>query len=94
MTANLQGGFTIKQAAAVMNVSERMVYMARELMQTGRADLCAAVESGKLTILAALKEAKPERYCAPDRAERLRRLWNSLSEAERADFIAWAGLRP
>jgi hypothetical protein len=45
-----------------MNVSERGVYMARELVPTGREDLCAEVQASRLTTLGALKIAKPEKY--------------------------------
>jgi hypothetical protein len=48
MTANLQANttLTVKQATKLLNVSERLLYMARELMNTGRADVVAEVEAG------------------------------------------------
>ena len=46
MTANLQTGMTVKQAAKALNVSERGIYDARRLIRTGRTDLVAAVERG------------------------------------------------
>ncbi len=65
-TANLQSGnksrLTVKQAAILMNVSERTIYMARELKRTGREDLVTAVEQGKMSLHAALKLARPKRY--------------------------------
>lgn len=64
MTANLQ--MTTKTAAIAMNVSERMVYMAKELLDC-RPDLASMVESGEMTTLAALKVAKPEKYDKPKR---------------------------
>ena len=59
MTANLQTGLTVKQAARLMNVSERNVYNARKLRRSGRDDLVARVECGELSINAALKLAYP-----------------------------------
>ncbi len=67
MTANLQAkGLTVKQAAQLMNVSERSVYYARKLARSGRQDLCGRVERGELRISAALKLAYPEEVKQPD----------------------------
>ena len=48
MTANLQNDITVKQAARLMNVSERSVYNAKRLCRSGREDLCSRVERGEL----------------------------------------------
>lgn len=42
-----------------MNVSERLVYMARRLLRSGRDDLVEAVDRGEMTVHAALKAALP-----------------------------------
>ena len=85
---------TVRQAAAVMNVSERSVYRAKELIATGREDLADEIMAGRLTILAALKIAKPEKYGAgrnyrtgDDRYDALVKTWNACDEDERARFI-------
>ena len=48
MTANLQN-FTVRQAARLMNVSERMVYMAGELIGSGNTDIIRAAEEGRIS---------------------------------------------
>jgi hypothetical protein len=88
MTAALQAQFTVKQAARLMNISERMVYMARELVATGREDLLEQVEAGKLSTLGALKLAKPEKYDKPkDRFTALVRAFNACDDDERDRFV-------
>jgi hypothetical protein len=47
MTANLQ--FTVRQAARLMNVSERSVYMARKVQRL-RPDLADAVIRGEISL--------------------------------------------
>jgi hypothetical protein len=87
-TANLQTGLTVKQAARALAVSERMVYMCRELLATGRDDLAAAVERGEMTILGALKIAKPLKYGRrTDGLKRLLAAWQAASEDERNAFL-------
>jgi len=86
MTANLQTHrVTAKQAAAVMNVSERSVYMAGRLMGSGRADLVEAVEQGRMSLHAALREIdgpKPR-----DGLRELARAWAAATEEERETFL-------
>jgi hypothetical protein len=41
---NAKESHDCKQAGKLMNVSERMIYMCRELVATGQEDLCQAVE--------------------------------------------------
>jgi hypothetical protein len=96
-TANWQSEtpkLTMKQAAAVMNVSERSVYRAKELIATGREDLADEIMAGRLTLLGALKIAKPEKYGAgrnyqpgADKYAALVKAWNNCDEDERARFI-------
>jgi hypothetical protein len=64
MTANMQT-ITVRAAAQLMNVSERSVHKARELMICDRPDLVRTVEESRLTIHVALKIAKPEKHAKP-----------------------------
>jgi hypothetical protein len=61
--------------------------MCQELIATGREDLVAAVEQGKMSIAAALKIAKPKKY---DRKtiglQTLILAWERASEDDRAEF--------
>ena len=73
-----------------MNVSERSIYKARELLNTGREDLIAAVDQGRLTIHAALKLAKPEKYDKPrDGLKALQSGWLRSPKQEQLLFLAW-----
>ncbi len=88
--ANLQSmpRLTIKQAAALMNVSERLVYMCKRIRRT-RPDLAAAVERGELSVNAATRimdGTKP-----PDRFGALCRAWNRASESEQGRFLVILG---
>jgi predicted DNA-binding transcriptional regulator YafY len=85
MTANLQTGLTTKQAAQLMNVSERSVYLARKLVRSGRADLCAAVERGELSLHAALKQIEPPRR--KDTLKPVVLAWNAATPGERQAIL-------
>jgi hypothetical protein len=52
-TANLQ--MTVKDAAKLINVSERLAYMSRRVVRSGRLDLVDAITRGDMTIHAALR---------------------------------------
>lgn len=82
---------TVRDAARLMNVSERAVYMVGELQRAGRDDLIREVEAGRMSILGALKIAKPERYGPKQDANpsALRRAWQSSSESDRIAFLNW-----
>ena len=85
--ANLQG-MSARDAAKMMNVSERMVYMALELQRSGRGDLIAAVEAGGMSLHRALGLAKPARYGSRrDGCATLFRAWQAAAPAERAAFL-------
>ena len=89
-TANLQSGMTIKAAAELMNVSERQVYSARELIATGRQDLIGACERGEISLHAALKQAKPEKRNKPVNGfNALCAAWRKASGPERSRFREW-----
>jgi hypothetical protein len=91
-TAHVQSRITVKQAAQILNVSERGVYNACELMQTGRADLIDRVWAGEMSVRGALKLAKPEKYAPKPvsevRYDALVTAWNACTEDQRAVFVA------
>ncbi len=89
MTANLQTGMTVKQAAQAMNVSERCVYNARRLIRTGRTNLVAAVQRGDTSLNKALVLAGEKQPASA--YERLIRAWNACSEDEQGRFLVAAG---
>jgi pyruvate/2-oxoglutarate dehydrogenase complex dihydrolipoamide acyltransferase (E2) component len=78
-------GTSVRAAAALMNVSERQVHLAGELLRSGRADLIEATESGKTTLAAALRELRAARL--PDRHEKLVLAWNRCDDEERGRFL-------
>jgi hypothetical protein len=80
---------TVKQAAQLMNVSERQVYLAKELVATGREDLVDTIMAGRMSLPAALKIAKPAKYDRRrNRYHDLVKAWNACSEDQRAAFAA------
>ena len=90
MSATLQPRMTVAQAARMMNVPERTVYLAGELMRTGRSDLVARVEVGGLKLLDALRIAKPEKYGnRRDRLREMKNTWRLALPEERDAFIEW-----
>jgi hypothetical protein len=88
VTANLQK-LSVRQAARLMNVSERQVYKAGELFRIGREDLVTEVEAGRLALHAALKLAKPEKYRQePDPYLSLMKAFLSAPKDARYRFIS------
>jgi transposase-like protein len=85
VTANLQGWVTVREAARLMNVSERSIYMARQLLRSGRGDLVQAAERGEISLHAALQVIAPKR--PKDGLAPLIRAWNSATETERLVFL-------
>ncbi len=85
MTANLQTGMTVKQAAKALNVSERGIYDARRLIRTGRTDLVAAVKRGDMSVNKALVLAGEKQPVSA--YQRLCRAWNACSEDEQGRFL-------
>lgn len=85
MTANLQ--ITVKEAARIMNVSERSVYMMRKIMRL-RPDLIPDIEAGTLTINAAMDKINKK---PPQTSwERLVKAWNAATEEDRIRLISEA----
>jgi hypothetical protein len=90
-SANVQT-VTVRLAARALNISERLVYMGRELLNTGRDDLVRDVEGGRLSLHGALALAKPAKYGqARGSAGRLLGAWRRASDADRAAFLAEIG---
>ncbi len=89
MTANLQTEMTVKQAAKVMNVSERGIYNARRLIRTGRTDLIAAVDRGDMSVNKALVLAGEKQPASA--YQRLIRAWNACSEDVQVRFLVAVG---
>ena len=89
MTANLQ--MTTKQAAMVMNVSERSVYMARNISRL-RPDLADAVMSGTMSLNAAYTKIKEK----PKRSSRDRLLiaWNSATDDDKTWLLSHVAAVP
>jgi hypothetical protein len=83
-SANLQR-LTVKQAAQLLNVSERSIYSARRVVRLGRHDLVAKMQAGELTVHAALRiaENKPR----PTTWDRLVRAWNNATDDDRGRFL-------
>jgi hypothetical protein len=80
---------TVKQGAALMSVSERMVYMCKRVMRM-RPDLGDAMTRGELSAHAALKIATG-RNSQPDRYDALIRAFNRCSADEKARFLVSLG---
>lgn len=92
MTANLQTKITIMEAAKLMNVSERSVYMAMKVLRSGRQDLIDAVDKGEISTNKAVSmlenKSKPTKY------DRLAKAWGACSEEEKVRFlVAINGIR-
>jgi hypothetical protein len=85
--ANLQTRrqLTVREAAKLYEVSERLIYLTRKLLRSGRDDLVQAVERGEITIHRALQILAGPR--PKDGLTPLIRAWNSATEAERSAFI-------
>ncbi len=89
MTANLQTGMTVKQAAKALNVSERGIYDARRLIRTGRTDLVAAFERGDMSVNKALLLAGEKQPASA--YQRLIRAGTACSEDEQGRFLVHTG---
>jgi hypothetical protein len=81
-------GITRKQAAQIMNVSERMVSMASTVLHL-RPDLEPAIMAGTMSMNAAycLATGKPK----PTSWDRLVRAWNNATDDDRANLLAQIG---
>ena len=85
MTANLQRGVKVREAARQMNISERSVYSARRIISSGRTDLIEACEQGRMSFNAALLAIDGPRK--RDGVAALARAWNVATEDERNSFL-------
>lgn len=85
MTASLQ--MTVAQAAQIMNVSERSVYLARKVAGL-RPDLVPAIESGVLSVNAAIEQIDGKKKTST--WDRLVKAWNAATDEDRARLIAEA----
>lgn len=86
MTANLQTPrLTVRQAAQLMNVSERSVYKVRAIFRV-RPDLEPVIWDGTMSIDEAHRVAFGR--AKPTPMDRLVKAWNAVSDAERAMFVA------
>jgi hypothetical protein len=77
----------LKQAAAVMNVSPRLVHQARKLQSSGRQDLIQAVSNGRMTVGAALRALAGT--APPNRIARFKAIWRNCTQAERGAIVDW-----
>ncbi len=84
-TAKLQR-ITVRQAAEIMSVSERTVYMARKLARL-RHDLEDEVVAGRLSLNAALRIAENRAPEPRPQLSALRKAWAACSDAERNEFV-------
>jgi hypothetical protein len=83
-TANLQ--MTVRDAVKLMNVSERLVYMSRRVVRSGKLDLVDAINRGDMTTHATLRIIEgPEP--PPDRYDALVQAWNAASEEDRRRLL-------
>lgn len=87
MTVNLH--ITVKQAARLINVSERMIYDARRLTRTGRDDLVTQVKAGEMSIHRALILAGVKAPKAKMQICTLKAAWQSSTQTEQLAFINW-----
>lgn len=89
-TANLlpRLALTVKDAARLMNVSERSVYMARRVLRA-RPDLADAIMRGELSLHAAAQIVGGAK--APDHFAALCRAWKGATEDEQARLLRGHG---
>ena len=66
--ADMEERLTVKERAALFNVSKRMIYHARRVARSGREDLFRAAERGEMTVHAALRIDPHQRFVAANRA--------------------------
>ncbi len=78
---------TVKQAASLAGVSERQMYLAFKLHDSGNTELIEAAGSGKMTIPAALKQLGLMQ--APSRLQQAKTLWPKLTQDQQRDFYQW-----
>ncbi|MFN4160117.1 MAG: hypothetical protein ACK4GO_17215 [Gemmobacter sp.] len=77
----MQKRITVKQAAALMNVSERSVYMAR-VVQRLRPDLALKLDAGTMSVAEAHRIATGKAKATS--WDRLLSAWNNATDDDRA----------
>ena len=87
MTANLQT-LTVKEAARLMNVSERSVFTARKIARL-RPDLVPRIEAGEMSLNAAAQMLTNRP--GPTAYEKLVKAWNAASEEDHVHFLVAVG---
>ena len=84
MTANLQPVLTVKDAARLMNVSERLVYMARAVQRL-RPDLADEVDAGRMSVAKAHRIATCKAKATS--WDRLLTAWNNATDDDRDRLV-------
>jgi hypothetical protein len=85
--ANLQPRLTVKQAAVMLNVSERLIYMAGKVQRL-RPDLGDKVMAGEMSLNEAHRIAIGKRRATS--WDRLLTAWNSATDEDRARLLKQA----
>jgi len=83
---------SVKQAAALYNVSERSIYMMRRLKRSGRDDLLTMVQSGEMALYKAVQIADGRE--PPTRIDKLFTAWRLCSPEDRETFLIAIGRFP
>lgn len=84
-TANLQHRITVKQAAKLMNVSERSIYMAAKICRI-RPDLEPEVMAGRMSLHEAYRLVTNRPRAT--KFDKLLSAWRNASEDDQARFLA------
>ena len=84
MTANLQPVLTVKDAARLMSVSERLIYMARAVYRL-RPDLADEVDAGRMSVARAHRIATGKAKATS--WDRLLTAWNNATDDDRGRLV-------
>jgi ParB-like chromosome segregation protein Spo0J len=85
---------TQKESAKLMNVSERSVRSARQVLERGTPELIASVEQGKKSISAAAKSLRPQPPPMPDFGRHITDTLATLTHDPVAEHMAQPSVRP
>lgn len=89
MTANLQRRLTVKERAALVNVSPRLISMADKVVRL-RPDLEPQIMAGTMTVNQAHRIATGA--TKPTSWDRLVTAWNNASDDDRARLLQGSGV--